>query len=357
MFQPNHTVYIKALYKQVLAEGSLFFDDRARIYIRNTARRAFKDYKSCQDVERVKSKIKETRKYLHRLEKANRGNQKSALKVLEEVYGRKGKTRHGLLYPYLHAHQPANKTINDPEPFVAHVPRTAPPPALCPPLCTLITQHLGKKLEPELPVPPYKPLHPGRKANLLWKHRSMLLERVSVPLPFEIVCELEYKAGAPMTHPLTCSKLVTGGPRWDDFYSGLTNIVDMMCHLQPMIANSKEQRVPFIRKQQLPKSPYENQRPASLLEYLEPVGVLEKDNTNLFRYTDRQIHRLYKKLLQQVPLISVIHSDQLWEQRNYTITKSQWVPQGITKVLDDIPSSQVIKTTLLSTKKKHIRRS
>lgn len=36
--------------------------------------------------------------YLHRLEKANRGNQKSALKVLEEVYGRKGKTRHGLLY-------------------------------------------------------------------------------------------------------------------------------------------------------------------------------------------------------------------------------------------------------------------
>jgi len=112
----------------------------------------------------------------------------------------------------------------------------------------------------------------------------------------------------------------------------------------------------LVRKQALPKSPYENQRPASLLEYLEP-SVSEKDNTNLFRYTNRQIRRLYKKLLQQVPLINVIHSDQLWEQRNYTITKSQWVPQGLTKVLNDIPSSQVIETTLLSTKKKHIRRS
>ncbi|CAO3647919.1 unnamed protein product [Mucor fragilis] len=103
---------------------------------------------------------------------------KSALKVLEEVYGRKGKDRHGLSNPYLHAHQPANKTINDPEPFVAHFPRTAPPPTLCPPLCSLITQHLCKKLKPELPIPPYKPLHPGRKANLLWRHRSMLPESV-----------------------------------------------------------------------------------------------------------------------------------------------------------------------------------
>ncbi|KAL9556262.1 hypothetical protein PS6_002424 [Mucor atramentarius] len=327
-----------------------------RIYIRNTARRTFKDYKTCQDVDRVKSKIKESRKYLHRLEKANRGNQKSALKVLEEVYGRKGKTRHGLLYPYLHAHQPANKKVNDPEPFVAHVPRTAPPPTLCPPLCSLITQHLGKRLEPDLPIPPYKPLHPGRKANLLWRYRSMLLERVSVPLPFEIVCELEHKAGAPMTHPLTCSKLVTGGPRWDEFYSGLTNVVNMIRHLQPTMVSDIKAPSKLVRIQALPKSPYENQRPASLLEYLEP-SVSEKDNTNIFRYTNRQIRRLYKKLLQQVPLINVIHSDQLWEQRNYTITKSQWVPQGVTKVLNDIPSSQVIETTLLSTKKKHIRRS
>ena len=33
-----------------------------RIYIKNTARKSFKDYKSCQDVNRVKSKIKESRK-------------------------------------------------------------------------------------------------------------------------------------------------------------------------------------------------------------------------------------------------------------------------------------------------------
>lgn len=160
-----------------------------------------------------------------------------------------------------------------------------------------------------------------------------------------------------MTHPLTCSKLVTGGPRWDDFYSGLANAVKMIQHLQPAITSNVKPSSLLVRRQPLPKSPYESQRPVSLLEYLEPVGVSEKDNSNLFRYTNRQIHRLYKKLLQQVPLINVIHPDQLWEQRNYTITRSQWVPQGVTRVLDDIPSSQVIETTLLSTKKKHIKRS
>lgn len=254
----------------------------------------------------------------------------------------------------MHAHQPANKKLGSPEPFVAHVPRTAPPPALCSPLCSLITRHLGKKLEPELPVPQYKPLHPGRKANLLWRHRSMLLDRVSVPLPFEIVCELEYKAGAPMTHPLTCSELVTGGPRWDDFYSGLTKTVNMIQHLQPNISTIVQPISKIIRKQVLPKSPYEHEHP-SLLECLKPVAsVTDRDP---FRYTNRQIHRLYKKLLQQIPLIDVFSSDQLWIEQDYQITKSQWVPQGVTKLLDDVPSEQVIQTTLLSTKKKHIRRS
>jgi hypothetical protein len=33
MFHSNHSAYIKALYKNILAEGSLFFDDRARYRI------------------------------------------------------------------------------------------------------------------------------------------------------------------------------------------------------------------------------------------------------------------------------------------------------------------------------------
>ncbi|KAI8641492.1 hypothetical protein BD408DRAFT_418119 [Parasitella parasitica] len=354
MFQPNHKLYIKALYKNILAEGSLFFDDRARIYVRNAARKYFKDYKTCQDVERVKSKIKESRKYLHRLEKANRGSQKSALKVLEEVYGRRGKTRHGLLFPYLHGHQRSDHKLNNPKPLVPHIPHTAPPPALCPPLCSLITQHLGKKIEPDLPIPQYKPLHPGRQANLLWKHRSMLLDRVSVPLPFEIVCELEHKAGAPMTHPFACSNLVTGGPKWDDFYSSFTKTVNIIQHLQPDISKLAHHTSKIIRKESLPKSPYENQHPPSLLQYL---GSSADDSIDPFRYTNRQIHRMYKKLLQQIPLVNIVCSDKLWDPQDYRVTKSQWVPKEVTKLLDDVPSEEVIRTTLLSTKKKHIRRT
>lgn len=30
VFPDNHATYVKALYKNILAEGSLFFDDRAR---------------------------------------------------------------------------------------------------------------------------------------------------------------------------------------------------------------------------------------------------------------------------------------------------------------------------------------
>ncbi|CEP14046.1 hypothetical protein [Parasitella parasitica] len=294
MFQPTHKFYIKALYKNILAEGSLFFDDRARIYIRNTARKSFKDYKTCQDVDR----------------------------------------------PYLHGHQPSDHRLHDPEPFVPHVPHTAPPPALCPPLCSLITQHLGKKLEPELPIPQYKPLHPGRKANLLWKHRSMLLDRVSVPLPFEIICELEHKAGAPMTHPLACSNLLTGGPRWDDFYSSFTKTVKMIQHLQPDISKLAHPISKITRKETLPKSPYENQHPGSLLEFL---GSSADDSKDPFRFTNRQLHRVYKKLLQQIPLINVVYSDQLWNPQDYKITKSQWVPQGVTKLLEDVPNAIDLK--------------
>lgn len=81
MFQPNHKLYIKALYKNILVESSLFFDDRARylssgdflkctdivknrLYIRNRARKVAQEYKTCTDVDRVKYKIREARKVI-----------------------------------------------------------------------------------------------------------------------------------------------------------------------------------------------------------------------------------------------------------------------------------------------------
>ncbi|KAI8047460.1 hypothetical protein BDF21DRAFT_434140 [Thamnidium elegans] len=340
MFSANHKSYIRALYKKVLVEGSLFFDDRARVYIRNRARKIGQEYKTCTDIERVKYKIKESRKYLHRIENANRGNQKSALKILEEVYGRNGKTRHALLYPFLHCHQP--KDLKHPEPFVPHAPRTAPPPLLCPPLKSLIVQHLGKKLEPELPEPAYKPLHVGRKANLLWKHRSMLLDKVQVPLPFEIVCELELKAGAARDHPLYAGTRMTGGPRWNEFYLVQRDLT----HLNPdlCITKSKLNRVPV----QLIESPYATTTLSLVVDGTDQLRPA-------FEYSQRQKKRLYRRLFTDIPFTSIISPLELWS-KSEQISKSGWVPQAVTKVLMDIPNDSVIEATLSRNTKKKIRR-
>lgn len=241
----------------------------------------------------------------------------------------------------MHAHLPAYLNIQQ-EPFVARAPRTAPPPLLCPPLRAIITEDLQKNLEPELPVPPYKPLHPGRKANLLWKHRSMLLDRVSVPLPFEIICELEKKAGAPSQHPLACATRLTGGPSWSTFYSPLTNVIKMMPHLTPNIELPKQSVV--ARQEFLPSSPYKAPKKPSLIEYIEP----EQDQRRpIVQYTSRQKRRLYRRFLQDVPLINQITANQLWDENvKYTVSKSQWIPKTVTLMLQDIPEEHVIESTL-----------
>ncbi|KAI7907270.1 uncharacterized protein BX663DRAFT_495377 [Cokeromyces recurvatus] len=348
MFLPNHKAYIKSFYKKILSEASIFFDDRARLYIKNRARRAFKDYKTCEDIKRVKYKIREGRKHLHRLEKANRGHTKSALNILEEVYGVKGKTRHGLLYPYLNAHQPDNLKIQS-EPFVPHAPRTAPPPELCPPLCALVTRHLGKKVEPELPVPQYKPLHVGRKANLLWKHRSMILDKVHLPLPFEILCELEAKAGAPESHPMACATLKTGGPQWDDFYAPIHPAVKLLEHLDPRVTIKPFDKdlIALRLNYRLPKSPYMTSKP-SLLEYLCDEDEHSKDSVITDAcYSPREKRRLYINLLRYIPCIDMFPANQLWKKGiNYNVFTSNWAPKSVNRLLEDVPSEEVIQTTL-----------
>ncbi|CAO3693906.1 unnamed protein product [Rhizopus stolonifer] len=290
----------------------------------------FKEYKLCTHVERVKSKIKEARK--------------SAYKVLLEVYGRRGKVRHYLLDPYLNHYKPADFTL--PEPFVPHVPHTAPPPPLCPPLRILITQHLGKRLEPELPQPAFKPLHPGRKANLLWKYRSMLLDRLQVPLPFEIVCELETKAGAQADHPVSLKVLARGGPRLD-FY----NPRHLLHFTKPALPLSK-----VVRSQTLAdrRSPYEAKAKTDPLEYLQGKSQPEP---KLIRFTQaydsRQKRRLYRRLLNEVPCIDILTGDSLWKRgMNFKLSKSNWAVKGVTEVLRDVPSEEVIESTLKNKKRK-----
>ncbi|KAI8379002.1 hypothetical protein BD560DRAFT_487884 [Blakeslea trispora] len=345
-FSPNHAIYIKSLYKRLLSESSLFLDDRTRLFIQQKTRQGFQDYKGCQDLHRVKSKIREARKSLHRLEKANRGHQKDALKILGDTYGRSGKTRHMLLYPYLHGQQPSK-----PEPLVPHVPRTAPPPPLCPPLRALVLHDLNKALEPTLPEPEFKPLHPGRKANLLWQHRSMLLTRLRVPLPLEILIELESKAGAPLDHPLSCAYQLTGGPRWQALYGPVAHAFfdPLSHHLSPHAASVPPSS--YIRQQPLIDSPYSYQKRQTLVEWIEPTPPLAPP----IPYTERQKRRLYQKLLANIPLIDQV-TGQVWqEEKKYTVFKSNWVPRATHQLLKDPLPPHVIEA--VKGKKKSARKN
>jgi hypothetical protein len=176
----------------------------------------------------------------------------------------------------------------------------------------------------------------------------MLLDRVSIPLPFEIICELEKKAGAPLQHPLACATLLTGGPLWNTFYSSLTNVIDMMPHLRPNVQLPRQSQL--VRREPLPNSPYTTPKKPSLVEFIEPD---QDQRRSIVQYTSRQTRRLYRRLLQDVPLINRFTAYQLWDENvKYTVSKSQWVPKGVTFVLQDIPEEYVIESTLQSSSKK-----
>ncbi|KAI8364681.1 uncharacterized protein BYT42DRAFT_618834 [Radiomyces spectabilis] len=358
-FKPSaqHRAYILLVYKHILSESCHFFDDRARTFLVNRARKIFKEYRSCTDEARIKSKILDARKHLHSLQRANDGNIKSALRLLESAYGRKGKVRHCLLHPYIH-NLPAD--FQYPAPFVPHVPHTAPPPPLCGPLCALVKKGLEKPLEPQLPVPLFKPLHPGRKANLLWRWRSNLLSRVALPLPFEIVAELERKAGADPTHPLHVIHTMEGGPKWEDMYSGKETDPDLM-HLYP-----SARLVPLSqvnRSRYLPPSPY--QAPPSpyatltMIRLLDPSFEHEHIKSSVRKILGRKQRRCYRKLLVHVPLIRPFPSaTSLWDdQIEYKISKSRWIPASTLTLLSEdlLPDEKVMEDTLSLQKPKKKR--
>ncbi|KAI8337536.1 hypothetical protein BC941DRAFT_396406 [Chlamydoabsidia padenii] len=333
---PQHSNYIRSLYKRIICEAGYFFDDRARTFVVNRARKLFKEYKTCQDESRIKNKLLEARKRLHRLEKANQGDPKSALKILEAAYGKTGKTRHKLMHCYLYENYPAE--LSKPAPLIPHIPHTAPPPPLCRPLQSLVTEHLGKRLEPVLPTSPYKPLHRGRQANLLWRWRSFLIQHLDIPPPFEIVCELELKAGATPDHPCFAGILSKGGARWDDMYGRFDTDPDLahLCPTSKLVPVSR-----FIRHTPLPPSPFmapPSVYAVSTLVDQSPVSLLlpPHHRTTMYQYSPRQLRRLYRRLLDNIPMLSPLpvptslHDSSI----KYKVSRSQWITNSVTKVLD-----------------------
>ncbi|RUS15552.1 hypothetical protein BC937DRAFT_92313 [Endogone sp. FLAS-F59071] len=315
-FAPQHALYVLSLYKRILREASGFFDDRARTYLILRARTRFRDYKTNYDLQRVKDKIVDARQALHIIERANRKSIKDAIHILELAYGRRGTVRHSLLEPYL-----AQDPLAKPPPFISHIPHTAPPSPLSPPLKALILQHAGKKLEPVLPEPAFKPLHLGRKANLLWRHRTKILAAVLPPLPTELLYELERKASKP-TQPLPepedgPSTLTTpdisatsydkSAGSWALLYGGLGHPASPgrpadplllhreLSHLHPSASVFIPLRIP-LNLTPLPPSPYANTVssviPSSSPPLREPSA-----------YKPRQIYHMYRALLAKIPIL------------------------------------------------------
>lgn len=276
---------------------------------------------------------------LHALERANRGSYKDCYEILFEAYGRKGKVRWKLLDAYTRA-LPAE--VERPKPFIPKLPHTAPPPPLCGPIRVLITKHLGKKLEPELPVPQFKPLHGTRKANLLWRWRSDLLRRVQLPVPFEIICELETRAGAPPGHPSSAAVLQIGGPKWDDLYGGSLEEDPDIMHLNPkakLVPMAKVKR----RFKEIPPSPYAKEltspfSTSSMLEYVDPsMKQTEKLLPPIYRLTPRQKRRAYRKVLFDMPLLKPLPTKfTLWDPKvKYDVLESFWKPARTLPILKD----------------------
>ncbi|CAG8598762.1 9648_t:CDS:10 [Funneliformis caledonium] len=127
------------------------------------------------------------RNALNQLKRANVFDVKAVMRVLELTYGRSGPKRYELLKTCINYPSPS------PQPFLRKVPRTAPP-RISPSLQALLSSQ-DKSLYPILPEPKHKPLHPRRKANIMWWHYSKIMKQVMPPVTKEELEILEQKAG------------------------------------------------------------------------------------------------------------------------------------------------------------------
>ncbi|CAG8589679.1 1867_t:CDS:2 [Paraglomus occultum] len=186
--EASHRLEVLSLYRRILKEASLFFDPNAsRIYLKERTKERFRAHKDEINARRIKNQLADARKAFHQLQRANVYDVKSVMRILELSYGRRGKKKHELLKPFISFPSAA------PAPLISRVPRTAPP-RISPPLRALLASQV-KSVDPVLPVPKHKPLHPRREANLRWRHFSKITNQVLPPLPQDVVSELEEKAG------------------------------------------------------------------------------------------------------------------------------------------------------------------
>ncbi|CAG8460180.1 7924_t:CDS:2 [Paraglomus brasilianum] len=265
----SHRLEVLSLYRGILKEASLFFDSDARIYLKERTKERFRAHKDEINVQRIKNQLADARKAFHQLQRANVYDVKSVMRILEFSYGRRGKKKHELLKPFISFPSAA------PAPLISRVPRTAPP-RIPPPLRALLASQV-KSIDPILPIPKHKPLHPRREANLRWRHFSKITKQVLPPLPQDVVRELEEKAGKNL---------------------GNAEVEERMNDRRELGEKEKKYLDERRETEDVPRSPRDKVRNG------EPYHVGRPHTPR-----SRLIRRFYQKLLAQVPVMHMSITD------------------------------------------------
>ncbi|KAF3917453.1 hypothetical protein ABW21_db0208407 [Orbilia brochopaga] len=184
----SHSQQAISLLRRLYRETSCLFDEVARGHIKTLIRNRFRECQEEADEQRRSRLLKDGRRVLSTLERANTGDKWRQVHVLLHAYGQKGRRRHELLKPLIDEAQPE-------PPLIAQLPRTAPPGTSAR-LLALMKAQVGKTIkltEPVIPetTPMGKPFPIIRIANTKWRHRANVLRRISPPLVTSVFERLE----------------------------------------------------------------------------------------------------------------------------------------------------------------------
>ncbi|KAL7276500.1 hypothetical protein RUND412_000491 [Rhizina undulata] len=180
---PPHLRQTLSLYRSLLRQAGVLYDDVARKWATEYIKRRF----HLLSVEkfpmwRIRELLKLGRRGNSLLIRANAGDIKPSLKILSFAYGRVGRRRHKLLDPIIKYPAPLG------EPLIPSDPRTHPPP-MPDPLKALIQSQLGRNFKGSL-TPKIaetniwgRPMPLRRVNNMRWKHYTDILNKILAPLP------------------------------------------------------------------------------------------------------------------------------------------------------------------------------
>lgn len=170
-------------YHAILIQSRALPDPFSATVITSLVRARFEKSKNDPGQQPSQERLKQARKCLVLLQKANLGDLDALRKVAEITYGQRGRLRHTYL------DRITNQLC---EPGVESIPgrRRSRPPTVPDKLAALWTLQFGNnKKTVSLPVsaggPQGKPLDKRREANLIWRHHTSLLKRTMPPIPLE----------------------------------------------------------------------------------------------------------------------------------------------------------------------------